>query len=54
MQNYFEAEWIAAQHVDEHGEWEPDRDEYHCSRHATFSTAHAAAVASSMIANVVE
>lgn len=50
----FEAEWISAQHHDEFGEWEPDRDEYSCSVHSTFEAAKAASIAGSKRANVVE
>lgn len=48
------AEWIVAQHNDEHGEWEPDRDEYVGETHATLEAAKTAAIAKSKAANCVE
>lgn len=50
----FRAEWIDAQHHDEHGDWDPDRDEYVGSTHATLEAAQKAAIAGSKKANVVE
>jgi len=50
----FIAEWIAAQHHDERGEWDPDRDEYVGSTHATLEAAQAAAISESKKAGVVE
>lgn len=50
----YTAEWISAQHEDEFGEWEPDRDEYMGSTHATLEAAQRAAIDGSKQANVVE
>jgi hypothetical protein len=50
----YEAEWIAAQYHDEHGEWDPDRDEYVGSTHATLEAAQRAALEGSKKAGVVE
>ena len=50
----FVAEWIAAQHHDDSGEWIPDDDEYVVSVHATYEAAEKAAIAGSKSANVVE
>lgn len=52
--NRFEAEWIAAQHNDEHGEWDPDRDEYVARNCVTLEEAKRVALAQSKAANVVE
>ena len=50
----YSAEWIVKQHNDEFGEWDPDRDEYVGSDHATLGAAVAAAIAESKKANCVE
>jgi hypothetical protein len=51
----YEAEWIAAQHIDKDtGEWDPDRDEYVGSTHATLEAAQRAAIEGSKNAGVVE
>ncbi len=50
----FVAEWISKQHVDELGDWQPDRDEYSSSNHGTLVEAQKAAVASGKVVNVVE
>jgi hypothetical protein len=50
----FVAEWIVAQHFNEIGDYEPYRDEYGESTHATLEAAQAAAIASSKAAGVAE
>lgn len=50
----FFAEWINKQHVDEHGEWEPDRDEYMKQLCRNLDEAKLVAVAMGKKANVVE
>lgn len=52
--NCFIAEWIAAQHVDEFGEWEPDMDEYRMQDCATLEEAKRVSVERGKAANVVE
>ncbi len=52
MANRFEAEWITKQHIDEYGDWQPDDDEYACSRHKTFEAAKAAALAGARASGV--
>lgn len=54
MNNRFEAEWIAAQHHDQNGEWEPDRDEYVTQGCANLAAAQRIAVERGKAANVVE
>ncbi len=43
----YEAEWVAKQHADANGEWNPDKDEYSASHHATKAGAERAAIAAS-------
>ena len=50
----FIAEWIVRQHIDERGEWEPDRDEREFSTHKTLAEAQEAAIAGAKKAHVVE
>jgi hypothetical protein len=44
MEVRYVAEWIAKQHQDERGEWDPDRDEFEFSVHRTKADAEHAAV----------
>lgn len=50
----YTAEWIAAQHHDENGEWEPDRDEYVGRACKSLADAKRLAVVESKRCNVVE
>lgn len=50
----FEAEWITKQHSDPAGEWNPDRDEYSVSYHASREEAECAAIAGSKQADQTE
>lgn len=50
----YEAEWVEKQHADASGEWNPDRDEYAVSHHATKEEAEKAAIAASKKAGQVE
>jgi hypothetical protein len=50
----FEAEWIAKQHADANGEWNPDRDEHAVSSHATKEAAETAAIRESQRAGQCE
>jgi hypothetical protein len=54
MKNRFEAEWIAAQYHDEHGEWQPDHDDYRAENCPDLETAKRVAVERGKAANVVE
>jgi hypothetical protein len=47
----FEAEWISRQHCDANGEWNPDRDEYAFSYHASRDEAERAAIIGSKSAS---
>ena len=48
------AEWIAAQHLDKHGEWDPDMDEYGERCAPALELAKAIAVRESQKCNVAE
>ena len=48
------AEWIEAQHVDEFGEWNPDRDEYAGRNCPSLALAKAVAIRESKRCGVVE
>lgn len=50
----FKAEWIEKQHMDESGDWIPDKDEYGEAFFKTFDEAHAAAVKNSKRAGQAE
>ena len=50
----FKAEWIKRQHLDELGEWMPDRDEYGEAFFATFEAARAGAIKASRKAGAAE
>lgn len=54
MDTRYTAEWIVAQYHDEHGEWEPDRDELMKQPCATLQIAKSIAVRKSKKANCVE
>lgn len=54
LQVRFIAEWIAAQHTNEFGDWDPDRDEYEFTVHNTLEDAQRSAVESGRAAGVVE
>lgn len=50
----FTAEWVSAQHLDEHGDWNPDDDEYRGRGCPCLATAKIVAIMESKRANVVE
>jgi hypothetical protein len=54
MDKRFTAEWIEKQHLDEHGDWNPDDDEYVGQVYKTLEQAKLVAAKESKRAGIVE